>query len=612
VILTTLGVSSGGFLGANALLAPTAQAGASAAPALAHQGAIAYVTRNDGTITKIDTVTRKKVGAPINLDGASGDGIAITPDAKHLYIARPGDGTVTVMSTATGASDSIPFVEGSPRLVAIAPDGAVAYVADSSNDVVYLIDTSNGDAFDTIGLDSSPQGIAVSPDGNSIYLTEPSGGEGYGFVERLDWTGEGYSHTFIEAQYEPTGIAVTPDGSSVYVANRYSDSVTHIDTSDNTTSTIELPSFTDPSAIAILPDGSTVYVGGDNGTVTPISTADDSVGDPTSVPGLPRSLAATPDGRSVYVGSISNIPSLAAPATCCEVSTTAPPSAGKVVVISVDGNSVVATINTGGADVNGIAIMPDQAPVARLAVAPGPVNSPSEFDASASTSASSPIDHYTWDFGDGDTDLSYTPVIEHVYSTADNFTATVTVTDEAGTSTEQVFTGQTMSRNGGPSAVASRDITVTECPAGESCTASASDGDQSVTVEGTSSTNASLSLSMGVATVACVRGETPKPREVVGLNPENFTSADGLHASITFQTIHELVKIPICYSGTKPFRTIHGGMATQGIIPHCHTDPPVSIPCQASFELVEGNLVEHIIVPASDPKFWAKTKIRIT
>ena len=46
------------------------------------------------------------------------------------------------------------------------------------------------------------------------------------------------------------------------------------------------------------------------------------------------------------------------------------------------------------------------------------------------------------------------------YATPGAYTATVTETDSTGTSMAQVFTGQTVSNNGGPSAVSSQNFTV--------------------------------------------------------------------------------------------------------------------------------------------------------
>ena len=102
-----------------------------------------------------------------------------------------------------------------------------------------------------------------------------------------------------------------------------------------------------------------------------------------------------------------------------------------------------------------VAITPDQAPVASLKVTLGPPGTPTSFDATASTAPDGSISSYAWNFGDGSTETTPTPFATHTYTTPGPITATVTVTSADGTSTSQGFTGQTMVRNGGPSAIAS-------------------------------------------------------------------------------------------------------------------------------------------------------------
>ncbi|MDQ1521007.1 MAG: hypothetical protein QOI55_2080, partial [Actinomycetota bacterium] len=48
----------------------------------------------------------------------------------------------------------------------------------------------------------------------------------------------------------------------------------------------------------------------------------------------------------------------------------------------------------------------------------------------------------------------------HTYASSGSFTARVTETSSAGTSTTRVFTGQTMSRNGGPTATTSHEVVI--------------------------------------------------------------------------------------------------------------------------------------------------------
>src|SRR5205807_564663 len=68
---------------------------------------------------------------------------------------------------------------------------------------------------------------------------------------------------------------------------------------------------------------------------------------------------------------------------------------------------------------------------------------------------------YAWNFGDGSSAATSAPTTSHIYAAAGSYTTTLTETDSAGTSTTQVFTGQTMSRDGGPSAQTTRPVSVT-------------------------------------------------------------------------------------------------------------------------------------------------------
>ena len=90
----------------------------------------------------------------------------------------------------------------------------------------------------------------------------------------------------------------------------------------------------------------------------------------------------------------------------------------------------------------------------RTTVSAAPAGFDTLFDASKSTVKFGSITSYLWDFGDGSPPVATTsPSLSHTYNEPGSFTASVTETDSAGTSTKSVFTGQTMSRHGDPSAV---------------------------------------------------------------------------------------------------------------------------------------------------------------
>ena len=232
----------------------------------------------------------------------------------------------------------------------------------------------------------------------------------------------------------------------------------------------------EPDGIAITPNGSTAYVvNAHDNTVTPIDISTDTAGSPITVggpqQGPPQRIAITPDGTTAYVTNLEND-----------------------AVIPIDTTTGMAgTPITVGFEPEAIAISPDQAPVAQFSVDPAPAGSPTSFDASASVAPSSPIATYAWNFGDGNTATTSTPTTSHTYSMSGNSTSTVTETDTAGTSTTRVFTGQTISRNGGPSATTSQSFVIVACSANDSCAGTVRHyGNKSSTVRGTSCYNRHL------------------------------------------------------------------------------------------------------------------------
>jgi YVTN family beta-propeller protein len=154
------------------------------------------------------------------------------------------------------------------------------------------------------------------------------------------------------------------------------------------------------------------------------------VGSPIPVGSHPWDIAITPNGTTAYVAN---------------------DGSNNVSVIDTATNTVTESIPI-SAYPYGIAITPDQAPVARLRVNAAPAGSATTFEAAASTVASGTIAKYAWNFGDGSRATTTTPVTTHSYVSPGTFSASVTETSSGGTSTTKVFTGQTMSRNGGPSA----------------------------------------------------------------------------------------------------------------------------------------------------------------
>jgi YVTN family beta-propeller protein len=247
-----------------------------------------------------------------------------------------------------------------------------------------------------------------------------------GTVTPID-TATNTAGTPIALGTNPSFMAISPNGATLYVTT-YANTVIPIDTATNTAGT-PLDVAGTYGGVAVTPDGSTVFVVGSN-TVTPIDAATDTVGAPIAVGNGSQGIAIAPDDATAYV-----------------------PNSLENTVTPIDtATDTAGTPITVGAEPTAIAITPDQAPVAGLTATPGAAGTPTSFDASTSTVAYGTITDYAWNFGDGQTADTSSATVDHTYAVRGSYTASVTETDSAGTSTTRVFTGQTVSDNGGPSA----------------------------------------------------------------------------------------------------------------------------------------------------------------
>jgi hypothetical protein len=70
------------------------------------------------------------------------------------------------------------------------------------------------------------------------------------------------------------------------------------------------------------------------------------------------------------------------------------------------------------------------------------------------------VTHFDWDFGDGASALDAGPTPMHTYARTGAYSVTLSVSDDAGCSTREVFTGRTAYCNGGPAAVTTRVVVV--------------------------------------------------------------------------------------------------------------------------------------------------------
>lgn len=443
-------------------------------------GTKGYVTASGSNVVTVVDLTNNTVSTTISV-GLAPTGIAITPDQTQAYVANTGYDSISVIDLASNSV--VATIQGSfnnPLGLAINPTGTLVYIANrapNSPRGITVIDIATNTVVDTITGLADPADIAIAPDGTRAYVTNqttpgsvdvidlatntltdniPVGDGPFGIAITPDGTtaytanlgGDSVSvidlatNSVVDTITGVTGanvITITPDGTTAYVSNIFSSSVFAIDLSTQVITTITVGSA--PEGIAITPDGAMAFVANSGtNTVSVIDIASNSVTATITVGNAPETISITPDGTRAYV-TLGNL--------------------NEVVVIDITDPTfpIIDTIAVGILPY-GVVITPDQAPIASFTFSGTIFGESTHFDASNSRSPVGTIVSYTWNFGDGTVVTTTTDSISHVYSALGSYVVTLTVVNSAGTSTTQIFTGQTLTRNGNSNAIATQTINI--------------------------------------------------------------------------------------------------------------------------------------------------------
>ncbi|MEX0993183.1 MAG: PKD domain-containing protein [Solirubrobacterales bacterium] len=398
--------------------------------------------------------------------------VAPAADARKLFVAQAGNSSVSVIETTSNSLVGSSIVVGlEPVSIALTPDGARAYVANATGDSVSVIDASSQTVVATVPVGNNPDTVAISPTASRGYVSNFDSGT----VSVIDTSSNAVVGSPIVVPAQPAGMALTPDGSRLYVGSDTPNTVSVIDTASNTVIGSPIPAGADPTRLTITPDGSKLFVSNVGAsTVTVISTAAGTATKTIPIGGDPRGIAVAPDGQKAFVaslgGTVSAIdvasesltsPTISSPTGSSRIAFT-PDGARLYVSDSVGTDGRVTAFDASAASSQGfvtlqsnpeaLAITPDQAPTASFTTKVAAAGATTRFDGSASSSPDGTVTRFDWNFGDGATlpDGGATPA--HVYARKGKHTATLTVTDNEGTSTQVVFTGQSVLRNGKPTA----------------------------------------------------------------------------------------------------------------------------------------------------------------
>lgn len=450
-------------------------------------------------VAKVNGLEHNAVRIPVQVTSSGGS--AIPTGAPIVFAANTGGSSVTAIGLPPGQdpvyAPPIPTGNG-PAFVAVTPDAGAAVVSNYTSNTlrpIAMCPDGNGHvkliAGSAVGTETDPYALAIHPTPAStsatsavwhVYVTHSgSGSVGHYLLTVSNPTAHSCSASLELVQPQPSaiipvgddprGIAISPAAAKAYVANKGAGTVTPIDLNTNTPG-LPIPVGRDPEGIAFTPDGKKAYVvSTSQGWVVPVTVATNLPGVPIRVGDAPFDVAVAPDGKVAYVTNTlsqtitpiatandQKLDPIPMPSGVRPSGLTITPDGKTLMVGSFQSNRIVPIdVKTGTAGTFlpglgaplGIAMTPDQAPVASVAVSPAvpAAGSPVSFDASASTVKFGSIASYIWYFGDNPNPvITTTPTTTHTYESPGDYTVTLITVSSGGSWDKNVFTGRTMSR----------------------------------------------------------------------------------------------------------------------------------------------------------------------
>jgi YVTN family beta-propeller protein len=393
---------------------------------------------NSDDVTVIDVNTGQTIGAPIPTGvGSEPFSLTVSPDGRTVYVANYDLKSIATIDTQTKTQVGAPIPVGSgPIGIAVTPDGTRAYTANSDDATVSVIDLITRQTIGApIHVGGRPENPILTPDAKKLYV--PNYGDGY--VTVIDTATNQVVKEQIDVGDRTYVASVSPDGRRLFVTSIFEDAVYVIDTATDQVVGSPIPVGDGAAGIALSPDGLRAYVGSyESATVDVVDTASLAQIGAIGGAGEAEFIALTPDGRRGFASNYSD---------------------GKVRMFDTQTNQLIGDPISAGEGTGGIAVVPNQPPVAvlnqPLRVRPGVAVA---LSGAGSLDPDGVIASFGWSFGDGGAATVATPAVSHTFAKPGTYAVALTLADNEGCSTSFITTGTTPFCNG--SAVATKTLAV--------------------------------------------------------------------------------------------------------------------------------------------------------
>ena len=214
-----------------------------------------------------------------------------------VYVSTAGGGISEINATNESVIATAPFPHNANG-VAITPDGRHMYAADRDVPQVIVFDTSTNVPVAQIPIGNGPISVAITPDGTRVYATNQFDG-----TVSVIATATNQVVDTIATGVEPIWVTFSPNSERAYVSNQESASLSVIATASNSV-IATIPGFCEPFHSVFAPGGRLLFVSSQcDSSVKVVDTATNAVINSIPVGLLPRGLAFSPDGRRAYVAN---------------------------------------------------------------------------------------------------------------------------------------------------------------------------------------------------------------------------------------------------------------------------------------------------------------------
>jgi YVTN family beta-propeller protein len=149
--------------------------------------------------------------------------LAITPDGKRAYTANIASDTVTAieLNAPPGPKQITQIGVGKqPEAIDISPDGRELWVGQNGDGSISIIDTATNKVKETLKVGQVPIRVKFTPDGKRVLVSDPQAGE---LIVLDAATRKEIKRLTIEGV--PVGILIAPDGSRAFIATSQANKV---------------------------------------------------------------------------------------------------------------------------------------------------------------------------------------------------------------------------------------------------------------------------------------------------------------------------------------------------------------------------------------------------